>query len=472
MESKDIEIGDLKYLEEDLSRDELVSVAFLLYGGEKPKWILDKLENNPGKPNLLEEFAKSHVNWKLMVIEALAVVQVFECLKNLGVSAAEAREFVRKSELINPGLKLLYELCEILEKDTTDKFINFIKEQCNSAAIENVGQLEIFLLHAIVDEKIKIMPSLDACDFALIHQFKNVIASDNSPVDEIFEKFPSKPNTLDNSNNSNFNNSSETQLRATEQIQVALANTLLDSYATKKMLVLIINQQTFVRATNVELIKMMPDHNLTERKGTTKDMEALQALFESFKYHVITKSDLTHVEILREVDKTTKQSSKFDGLIVCVLSHGHEGIFYGSDSIPVFVKDIKETMSSKILLDKPKIIFIQACQGSNLQRSVKKIIPLTEHDGPSQSSLVSGSTRADFLIFWSTIEGFASVRHVETGSWFIQALVQKIRESCKGQNLLDICTAVIKEVSSKRGYRDECMLPKLESTFTRNFRFP
>lgn len=86
--------------------------------------------------------------------------------------------------------------------------------------------------------------------------------------------------------------------------------------------------------------------------------------------------------------------------------------------------------------------------------------------------IASGSVYADFLIFWSTIEGFASVRHIDNGSWFIQEVVRKIRELHKDHHLIDICTAVIKEVSLKRGSKDECMLPKLEATFTRSFRFP
>jgi hypothetical protein len=95
-----------------------------------------------------------------------------------------------------------------------------------------------------------------------------------------------------------------------------------------------------------------------------------------------------------------------------------------------------------------------------------------EYDAPTQSDLISGSTRADFLLFWSTIEGFASIRHTENGSWFIQEFVKKIQELHDNQHLMDICTAVTNEVSSKRGYKDECMVPKLESTFIKIFRFP
>lgn len=473
MEAKDIEIEDLKYLEGDLTREELVSVVFLLYGAEKPKWILDKLESAENKIIFLEEFAKNHERWKSYIIEALGVTQNFELICNLAISAEEARKFVRESCLINSGLKLLYELCESLSKENSDKLINLIKTECNSATIEeNVDQLEIYLLHAIVNQKIKISSTFNGCDFSLIHQFKNVAKEIDENTKNVLEKFPSNSNTLDNSNNSNLNNNSIESHVRTEQIEVALTNTQLDSYTTKKMLVLIINQQTFKKSTDLNVLQLLPLEDLSERRGTGKDMEALKNLFESFNYHVITKTDLTHMEILCEIAKTTKQSSKFDGLIVCVLSHGYEGIIYGSDSVPVCIKDIKETMAAKILLGKPKILLIQACQGRNLQRPVKKIISRTELDGPSQSTLISGSTRADFLIFWSTIEGFASIRDVHNGTWFIQELVRKIRESCKSQNLLDICTAVIKEVSLKRNYSDECMLPKLESTFTRNFRFP
>jgi hypothetical protein len=129
-------------------------------------------------------------------------------------------------------------------------------------------------------------------------------------------------------------------------------------------------------------------------------------------------------------------------------------------------------MCVKNLLGKPKILLIQACQGKNLQRTTSKLVQREEMDGPVQSDLISGSLRADFLIFYSTIEGFASVRHVDDGSWFYQELVKKIRELHKTTHFMDICTAIINNVSMKRAYQGECMVPKQESTFTKYFLFP
>lgn len=464
MENKDIIPEDLKYLEDDLTKDELTSVLFLLYGAEKTAWILEKLRN-PSSKYFLYDYATHHTNWKTSIVEALTITNVLEAVECLGIKSSEARENLSRNPTLNPGLKLLYQLCESCSKKTTNQIISHIKEHCNPAKLDNEQLLEIFLLHSINSRLIKVAPLLQDCDLAFITNFLS--KNKTEEVEEVLAKFPKKSNSLDNSNKNNSFNSIHLSAPSTTK-----TSNLTSEYPSRNIQVLIINQQTFVREQNPDLQVLLPDHELNERRGTVKDMEALRTLFESFGYPVNVKSDLSHSEILKEVDRAAKRASQYDGLIVCVLSHGHEGIVYGHNSIPVRIKDIRTIMASKLLLDKSKILLIQACQGENLQRSVKKFIPKTELDGPSQSTVTSGSIYADFLIFWSTIEGFASVRHVDDGSWFVQELVKKIRELYKEKHLMDICTAVIKEVSLKRGYKDECMLPKLEATFTRSFRFP
>lgn len=462
MEKKDILPEDLVYVESDLDKDDLKSVLFLLYGAEKSQWVLEKLEN-PKSKNFLYDFATHHTNWKTSIVEALTIMQNFEVIEKMGIEVSEARESLLKYPTISAGLRLLYQLCEACTKKTTDTFIVHIRKHCDQAKHSKDSQLEVFLLHCIASQLVKVTQSLDTCDFTFIMSFfdKQKILE----VEEVLVKFPRKINSLDNALNQSFNTISLAQVSSKSK-------TLIGDYPSINMQVLIINQQTFVREDNPELINLLPAHALNERRGTVKDTLALQLLFERFGYSVTVKSDLIHLDILKEVDKATKRASVGDGLIVCVLSHGHEGIVYGHNSIPVRIKDIKKIMATKNLLGKTKILLVQACQGSSLQQSVKKNISQIEHDGPGLSTLSSGSVFADFLIFWSTIEGFASVRHVEDGSWFIQELVKKIRELHKDQHLMDICTAVIREVSSKRGYRNECMLPKLEATFTSNFRFP
>ena len=328
----------------------------------------------------------------------------------------------------------------------------------------NENMLEFFLLHALSSQLIKCAPLLDDCDFSFLTNFFHKNKCEK--VVRLLKEFPKRSNLLDNAKNDSFNTVNLTSPKEQKAPRPMI------EYSSKHMKVLIINQQNFYRETNPELTAMLPDHDLSERKGTGKDTEALKSLFESFGYQTTVRNDLTHMEILKEVEEATKNASLVDGLIVCVLSHGHEGIVYGKNSIPVRIKDIKRIIASKLLLGKSKMLIVQACQGENLQKSVRKVSLKTEFDGPSQSTIISGSVFADFLTFWSTIEGFASVRHIDNGSWFIQELVRKIRELHQEQHFMDICTNVISEVSAKRGYRDECMLPKLETTFTKNFRFP
>lgn len=203
-------------------------------------------------------------------------------------------------------------------------------------------------------------------------------------------------------------------------------------------------------------------------------MLALETLFKGFNYDVKVMSNLKNNEILTAVAETTKTSSDYDGIIVCLLSHGHEGIVYGHNSIPVRTKDVKLLMSSQLLLGKPKVLLIQACQGNAPQKSISVEVEEedVEFDGPVATNVLSGSQFADFLVFWSTIEGFASIRHVQKGTWFIQELTSIIKNFHSSSHLVDICTSVIREVSLKRGHQDECMLPKFETTFTKSFYFP
>ena len=463
MERKDIQPEDLIYLEEDLTKDELKSILFMLYGGEKSEWILEKLQNKNAK-NFLYDYATHHTNWKSAIVEALTVGKIFEMIECLGIKSSDAREHLSQSSILSHGVKFLYQLCEACSQSTTDKLIKHIKDNCDHAKKCNETMLETYLLHCISSQLIKVAPILSDCDFTFLTIFLNKNEIDE--VQPLLKAIPTNSNTMDNVNNNTFKSAS-----MTGQI-ILKTSSSKDEYPARRMQVLIINQQTFFRDSNPELQHLMPEDDLRERKGTMKDMEALKLLFEDFRYQVSAKSNLAHREILLEVEKATKRASLCDGLIVCLLSHGHEGVVYGHNSVPVRIKDIKTIMASKVLLGKTKILLIQACQGENLQKSVRKLIPKIEHDGPSSSTLTTGSVHADFLVFWSTIEGFASVRHVDNGSWFIQELVKKIRELHKDHHLMDICTTVIKEVSLKRGYKDECMLPKLEATFTRSFRFP
>ena len=53
--------------------------------------------------------------------------------------------------------------------------------------------------------------------------------------------------------------------------------------------------------------------------------------------------------------------------ILCVLSHGKEGVIYGSDGHEVAIDGLERELNNdncKVMVGKPKLVIIQACQGS------------------------------------------------------------------------------------------------------------
>lgn len=64
---------------------------------------------------------------------------------------------------------------------------------------------------------------------------------------------------------------------------------------------------------------------LDERLGTELDQSALINTFSAFGYKVVLRSDVSHLDILSEVDNVVESSHDYDSLVVCILSHGLKG---------------------------------------------------------------------------------------------------------------------------------------------------
>lgn len=57
---------------------------------------------------------------------------------------------------------------------------------------------------------------------------------------------------------------------------------------------------------------------------------------------------------------------QYNGLVVCILSHGKRNCVYSTDSISIPLDVLKSPFDGHhcpTLIDKPKLFFLQACQG-------------------------------------------------------------------------------------------------------------
>lgn len=120
--------------------------------------------------------------------------------------------------------------------------------------------------------------------------------------------------------------------------------------------------------------------------------------------------------------------------ICCILSHGSSGAIYGTDHKLVSIRMLMSHFTAKQcpqLAAKPKVFFIQACQGDNVQRpvfldtdgSTPDSSPMQERD----SYFESIPEEADFLLGMATVDGCAAFRHIEEGAWYIQSLCSKLQ---------------------------------------------
>ncbi|XP_070569699.1 uncharacterized protein [Ptychodera flava] len=183
------------------------------------------------------------------------------------------------------------------------------------------------------------------------------------------------------------------------------------------------------------------------REGTQFDKENLQSLLKKLHFCVHIYNDLGASD-MECVVKTfsLEDHSDFDCFVCFVLSHGSEGKVSGVDGKSVEIRDLTKHFSAencKTLASKPKLFFIQACQG---QMSMGGWMPT---DAVFGSTLIPNE--ADFVIGYSTVPGHVSYRNTEQGSYYIKTLVNQLQQLSDEHDLVSILANVREEVSRTVG---------------------
>ncbi|NXN34594.1 CASP8 protein, partial [Nycticryphes semicollaris] len=241
---------------------------------------------------------------------------------------------------------------------------------------------------------------------------------------------------------------------------------------------LILNNHSFEKAR-----KAVPEPKiLKDRNGTDVDAVALKKVFSELHFEVKEHKDLTAKEIRQTVNiYQSKDHKDRDCFVCCILSHGKKGVIYGVDGQEVPIQELTTSFAGqncRSLTGKPKVFFVQACQGDACQKGVT-----VETDSAEQDSSVQTDARcqldcipaeADFLLGMATLPDHVSFRSPTQGTWYIQALCQHLMESCpRGEDILSILTAVNQEVSRKT-YKPnaEKQMPQPSFTLRKKLIFP
>ncbi|XP_011196296.2 caspase, partial [Zeugodacus cucurbitae] len=187
---------------------------------------------------------------------------------------------------------------------------------------------------------------------------------------------------------------------------------------------------------------------LEPRTGTNVDCENLTQVLKKLDFDVNVFKDCRLNELKQQlVSASQKDHSENDCILVAILSHGEHGYIYAKD-VQYKLDAIWSYFTPQkcpSLAGKPKLFFIQACQGDECDPGVT-LNRRTETDGDSSMSYKI-PLHADFLIAHSTMPGFCSFRCPMQGSWFIHALCTELEMNGKRLDMFTLLTFVCRRVA-------------------------
>ncbi|XP_050406278.1 caspase-8 isoform X2 [Patella vulgata] len=189
---------------------------------------------------------------------------------------------------------------------------------------------------------------------------------------------------------------------------------------------------------------------MKNRQGSSIDKDRLINTFGKLSFIVKCFDDLTAVEMARTINHfaLNEDHTNYDCFVVAILSHGTRDNVYGSDGKIVAIRDLTgplKPLSCPSLCDKPKLFFIQACQGQDrqeglpLERDAMPEINVDE-DTPTRGEVIPNE--ADFLLGMATIPGFVSYRSKTMGSWYITKLCETFDQYAEHFDILCLLTVV------------------------------
>ncbi|XP_061100835.1 caspase-3a isoform X1 [Conger conger] len=226
---------------------------------------------------------------------------------------------------------------------------------------------------------------------------------------------------------------------------------------------IIINNKNFDRSTGMNV-----------RNGTDVDAANMMQTFTKLGYKVKVYNDQTVDQIRQVLHAASKDDHSKSASFVCVLlSHGDEGILFGTDGcveLKILTSFFRGDRCTS-LVGKPKLFFIQACRGTDLDGGI-------EADSIGDGSPERIPVEADFLYAYSTAPGYYSWRNTSSGSWFIQSLCEMFGRYGLSLEIMQIMTRVNHKValefescSNLPGFDCKKQIPCIVSMLTKEMFF-
>lgn len=383
-----------------------------------------------------------------LLAELLYIMKQNSLLRHLNYTKEQVKGLLPTRKKVSPFRNLLYELSEDIDSEALKAMIFLLKESLPK--VETPTSLS-FLGHLEKQAKI------DADDLTLLEDLCSTVAPHLVRKIETYKRDKEAEQTK------------KELLSASDinQIRQALPAGSSDETVYRmdrkhRGYCVIINNQNFT--------------SLSKRQGTDKDAEYLKHVFQWLGFKVDMRVDVTKQCLEEVLQKYKSHPDHDDGdcFVFCVLTHGQFGAVYSSDGALIPIREIMSHFTAHHcpgLATKPKLFFIQACQGKEIQSSVfieTDAINPEVIEPPLQDSI---PVEADFLLGLATVPGCVSFRHKTEGSWYIQSLCNHLKDLVpRREDILSILTAVNNDVSRRGGTKKQ--IPQPVFTLRKKVIFP
>uniref|UniRef100_A0A8C9I4Q9 Caspase 10 n=1 Tax=Piliocolobus tephrosceles TaxID=591936 RepID=A0A8C9I4Q9_9PRIM len=425
---------------------------------------------------------------KLLIIDSNLEVKDVERLKFLCIglvpnkklerssSASDVFEHLLAEDLLSEGDSFfLAELLYIIRQKKLLQYLNYTKEE-----VEQLLPIRISLFRNLLYE---LSQSIDS------ENLKEMIflLNDSLPKTEMtslsFLALLEKQDKIDEDNLTCLEDLCKVVvpklLRNIEKYKREKAAQLVTPPVDKEAELLCQGEEELVSQTDIKtFLEALPQEESWQNKHARSN-EILRGVFQWLGFTVHIYNDVTKVEMEEVLQKQKCNPAHADGdcFVFCILTHGEYGAVYSSDEALIPIREITShftALQCPGLAEKPKLFFIQACQGEKIQPSKSIEADALNPEQAPTSLQDSIPVEADFLLGLATVPGYVSFRHVEEGSWYIQSLCNHLKVLVpRREDILSILTAVNDDVSrrvDKQGTKKQ--MPQPAFTLRKKLVFP
>lgn len=488
-----MDLNTLHNIDEELTKSDVAALKFLCSDVISRK----RLENVKDAKDLFVRLREQALlDDHRFLAELLYTIRRYDLLPFLGTNKREVSRWLA----ISPYRKMLYKLSEDITAENL-RAMKFLLDGLPKAKLQDATFLDVvtemekshLLTNDGLDELVEV---LDKCDKQLasqVREFQKPLRTREQDYNSVsvYVSQPEEAEPMEAISNLSVaetspgvpDSLSEEAVMTDAQEAPATVETPEEGeefYSLKRRPrghCLIFNNYDFGKSR-----ASLKGNRLNNRPGTHKDAGELRRIFSMLHFLPEEKTDMPASEMLSTIKEfAEKDHSEMDAFVCCILSHGNKGTVMGADGEPVQIRDLTLALAHcQTLLKKPKVFFIQACQGEQFQKPAHVQADGDDEDEGSEEELEEDAQsvqlpsipiEADFLIGMATVESYKSFRHTAKGSIYIQELCRQLENNLqRKEDILSILTKVNREVSLQvlNGHKQ---MPEPRYTLTKKLVF-